>query len=49
MTQDVDDLHERGVDLSLRLATLADRLQQTAKELQELAERMRRNREDPPS
>lgn len=37
-----EDLHHQSVALTLRLATMADRLQQTAKELQELADRMRR-------
>lgn len=35
------ELHEVGIDLTVRLVSMADRLQQTAKELAELAERLR--------
>jgi hypothetical protein len=44
MREDELDLHDQGVELTLRLVTTADRLQQIAEELQTLADTLRRQR-----
>lgn len=44
---DETSLQEQGAELTLRLAMMADRLQRTAQELQELADSLRKGDDTP--